>query len=175
MGHGFQIWKFHLKIKGQLISKRFFEVVDFLQKMNENNSHTSKNELFHSFFGGNQCPHKPFRNQLTFTAAPATTAATTKIVEPTTTAVPTTTALPTTESAPTTMAATTTTAAPTTTNTAFTSGTSSERIQQQEAATQDGLVIIIVNRDGNSSEIFIPRGIEESRNDKFTFLGVRGI
>jgi len=31
------------------------------------------------------------------------------------------------------------------------------------------------SRDGNSSEIFIPRGIEESRNDKFTFLGDRGI
>ena len=30
-------------------------------------------------------------------------------------------------------------------------------------------------RDGNSSENFIPRGIEESRNDKFTFLGDRGI
>ena len=29
-------------------------------------------------------------------------------------------------------------------------------------------------RDGNSSENFIPRGIEESRNDKFTFLGDRG-
>ena len=30
-------------------------------------------------------------------------------------------------------------------------------------------------RDGNSSENFIPRGIEESRNNKFTFLGDRGI
>ena len=30
-------------------------------------------------------------------------------------------------------------------------------------------------RDGNSSENFIPRGIEESRNDKFIFLGDRGI
>ena len=30
-------------------------------------------------------------------------------------------------------------------------------------------------RDGNSSENFIPRGIEESRNGKFTFLGDRGI
>ena len=30
-------------------------------------------------------------------------------------------------------------------------------------------------RDGNSSESFIPRGIEESRNGKFTFLGDRGI
>ena len=33
----------------------------------------------------------------------------------------------------------------------------------------------IRNRDGNSSENFIPRGIEESRNDKFAFLGDRGI
>ena len=30
-------------------------------------------------------------------------------------------------------------------------------------------------RDGNSSENFIPRGIEESRNSKITFLGDRGI
>ena len=36
--------------KGQLISKRFFEVDDFLQKMNENNLHSSKNEFIHSFF-----------------------------------------------------------------------------------------------------------------------------
>ena len=40
--------------KGQLISKCFFEVVDFLQKMNENKSHTNKNEFIHSFFGGNR-------------------------------------------------------------------------------------------------------------------------
>ena len=37
--------------KGQLISKRFLEVVDFLKKTNENTSHTSKNELIRSFFG----------------------------------------------------------------------------------------------------------------------------
>ena len=30
-------------------------------------------------------------------------------------------------------------------------------------------------RDGNSSENFLPRGIQESRNDKFTFLGDQGI
>ena len=30
-------------------------------------------------------------------------------------------------------------------------------------------------RDGNSSENFIPRGIEESRNSKIAFLGDRGI
>ena len=29
-----------IQVKGQLISKRFFEVVDFLQKRNENKSHT---------------------------------------------------------------------------------------------------------------------------------------
>ena len=31
------------------------------------------------------------------------------------------------------------------------------------------------NRDGNSWENFIPRGIEESRNGKLTFLGDQGI
>ena len=46
--------------KGQLISKWFFEVVDFLQKMNENNSHTSKNEFIRSFFGGNRPLQKTF-------------------------------------------------------------------------------------------------------------------
>ena len=30
-------------------------------------------------------------------------------------------------------------------------------------------------RDGNSSDNFTPRGIEESRNGKITLLGVRGI
>ena len=35
--------------KGQLISKRFLEVIDFLQKTNKKNSHTSKNESFRSF------------------------------------------------------------------------------------------------------------------------------
>ena len=39
-------------LKGQLISKWFFEVVDSLQKTNENNSHSSKNEFIRSFFGG---------------------------------------------------------------------------------------------------------------------------
>ena len=36
--------------KGQLISKWFFGVIDFLQKTNKNNSHTSKNEFIRSFF-----------------------------------------------------------------------------------------------------------------------------
>ena len=31
------------------------------------------------------------------------------------------------------------------------------------------------SRDGNSSEYFTPRGIEESRNGKITFLRDRGI
>ena len=44
----------YVNSKGQLISKRFFEVVDFLRKMNKNKSHTSKNEFFRSFFGGNR-------------------------------------------------------------------------------------------------------------------------
>ena len=35
--------------KGQLISKWFFEVVNFLQKTNENNSHTSKTNSFVHF------------------------------------------------------------------------------------------------------------------------------
>ena len=43
-----------LDFKGQLISKWFFEVVDFLQKTNENTSHSSKNEFIRSFFGGNR-------------------------------------------------------------------------------------------------------------------------
>ena len=55
-----------LDFKGQLISKRFFEVVVFLQKTNENNSHSSKNEFIRSFFGGNRWTQKPFRNYLTF-------------------------------------------------------------------------------------------------------------
>ena len=40
--------------KGQLISKWFFGVVDFLKKTNENKSHSSKNEFIRSFFGGNR-------------------------------------------------------------------------------------------------------------------------
>ena len=37
------------------------------------------------------------------------------------------------------------------------------------------LVYDASNRDGNSSEYFTPRGIEESRNGKITFLRDRGI
>ena len=61
------MWKFSFS-KGQLISKWFFEVVTFLQKTNENNSHTCKNEFINSNFGGNRWPHKPFRNQVTFSS-----------------------------------------------------------------------------------------------------------
>ena len=34
---------------------------------------------------------------------------------------------------------------------------------------------MVWTRDGNSSENFIPQGMEESRNDKFTFLRDRGV
>ena len=39
--------------KGQLISKCLFGVFNFLQKTNENKSHSSKIEFVRSFFGGN--------------------------------------------------------------------------------------------------------------------------
>ena len=52
--------------KGQVISKWFLEVVNFLKKTNENKSLSSKNELIRSFFGGNRWPQKSFRNKLTF-------------------------------------------------------------------------------------------------------------
>ena len=39
--------------KGQLISKCFFGVADFLQETNENKSHSSKIEFIRSIFGGN--------------------------------------------------------------------------------------------------------------------------
>ena len=52
--------------KGQLISKWFFGVVDFLQKTNENKSHSSKSELIRSFFGGNLGLKKTFRFCLNF-------------------------------------------------------------------------------------------------------------
>ena len=45
----FQQFKKELCLKGQLISKRFFGVVDFLQKTNENMLHTSKNEFICSY------------------------------------------------------------------------------------------------------------------------------
>ena len=56
--------------KGQIISKRFFCVLNFLQK-NERKQvdmryHSSKVEFLRSFFGGNRRHQKPFRNYLTF-------------------------------------------------------------------------------------------------------------
>ena len=57
-------------IKGQLISKRFFGVVDFLQKTKENKSIWGiivvKLNLFVRFLEEIDDPKKPFRNQLTF-------------------------------------------------------------------------------------------------------------
>ena len=54
-------------LKGQLISKWVFVVFNFLQKMNKNKSHSSKNEFIHSFFGENVGLKKSFRFCLTFT------------------------------------------------------------------------------------------------------------
>ena len=51
------VWKnIFLFFKGHLISKWFFEVFDFLQKTNENKSHSSKVEFIRSFFGRNRWP-----------------------------------------------------------------------------------------------------------------------
>ena len=52
--------------KGQLISKCLFDVFNFLQKTNENESHSSKSEFVRSFFGGNFRLEKSFRFCLTF-------------------------------------------------------------------------------------------------------------
>ena len=46
--------------KGELISKWFFEVVNFLQKTNKNNSHRIKNEIICLFFGGNRWPQNHY-------------------------------------------------------------------------------------------------------------------
>jgi hypothetical protein len=54
-------------LKGQLISKRLFGVFNFLQRTNENKSHSSKVEFVRSFFGGNVRLRKSFRLCLTFT------------------------------------------------------------------------------------------------------------
>ena len=56
--------------KGQLISKWFFGVVDFLQKMNKNKSTWGiivvKSNSFVHFLEEIDDPKKPFRSQLTF-------------------------------------------------------------------------------------------------------------
>ena len=51
---------------GQIISKCLFGVFNFLQKMNKNTLHTSKNELIHSFFGRIHVLTICSRNWLTF-------------------------------------------------------------------------------------------------------------
>ena len=53
--------------KGQLISKANCQGPGFSQKMNENTSHTSKNEFIRSFFGRILGQKKTFRYYLTFT------------------------------------------------------------------------------------------------------------
>ena len=57
---------FFISTKGQLISKSLFGVFNFLQKTNENKSHSRKIEFFRSFFGGNLWLEKSFRLCLTF-------------------------------------------------------------------------------------------------------------
>ena len=52
--------------KGQLISKWFFGVIDFLQKMNEQIRLTTMTTCFRSFFGRHPRHQKSFRNYLTF-------------------------------------------------------------------------------------------------------------
>jgi len=56
--------------KGQLISKRFLGVVDFLQKTKENKSTWSiivvKSNSFIRFLEEIDAPNEPFRNQMTF-------------------------------------------------------------------------------------------------------------
>ena len=52
--------------KGQIILKCLFGVFNFLQKTNENKSHSSKIEFVCSFFGGNVGLKKSFRLFLTF-------------------------------------------------------------------------------------------------------------
>ena len=52
--------------KGQLISICLFGVFNFLQKTNENKSHSSKIEFVRSFFGRNDGLKKSFRVCLTF-------------------------------------------------------------------------------------------------------------
>ena len=54
--------------KGQLISKWFFDVFDFLQKPNENKYHSSKVEFVRSFFERNVGLKKSFQICLTFSS-----------------------------------------------------------------------------------------------------------
>ena len=52
-------------IKGQVISKGLFGVLEFSQKTNERIRRSSKNEFVHSFFGRIRGYRKSFRNYLT--------------------------------------------------------------------------------------------------------------
>ena len=53
-------------LKGQIISKGLFGVLEFSQKTNERIRCSSKNEFLHSFFGRIRGYQKSFRNYLTF-------------------------------------------------------------------------------------------------------------
>ena len=53
-------------VKGQIISKGLFGVLEFSQKTNERIRHSSKNEFIRSFFGRIWGHQKSFRNDLTF-------------------------------------------------------------------------------------------------------------
>ena len=57
----------HYSLKGQIISKGLFGVLEFSQKMNKRICHRSKNEFVRSFFGRIRGYQKSFRNYLTFT------------------------------------------------------------------------------------------------------------
>ena len=54
--------------KGQIISKWFFGVFDFLQKTNKNKYHSSKVQFVCSFIGRNVSLKKSFRLCLTFSS-----------------------------------------------------------------------------------------------------------
>ena len=53
-------------VKGQIISKGLFGVLEFSQKANERIRRSSKNEFVCSFFGRIRGYQKSFRNYLTF-------------------------------------------------------------------------------------------------------------
>ena len=53
-------------VKGQIISKRLFRILEFSQKTNEQIRRSSKNEFVRLFFGRIRGYQKSFRNYLTF-------------------------------------------------------------------------------------------------------------
>ena len=59
---------FHEIIKGQIISKGLFGVLEFSQKTNQWIHRSSKNEFVRSFFGRIRGYQKSFRNYLTFSS-----------------------------------------------------------------------------------------------------------